>query len=93
MNARVLFLGCAAALLVASGAQAGDAVVAEDPLQANPVNVCDAYGTGYTQIPGTGTCVRMSGQVRYDKSIHDGPGSHRARGSNGFTMGIETITE
>ncbi|MDB5554222.1 MAG: porin, partial [Rhizobium sp.] len=62
-----LLLGSAAALAVVSGAQAADAVVAAEPEPMEYVRVCDAYGTGFFYIPGTETCLKISGQLRYEK--------------------------
>jgi hypothetical protein len=67
MNIKSLLLGSAAALAVVSGAQAADAVVAAEPEPMEYVKVCDAYGTGFFYIPGTETCLRVGGQLRYEK--------------------------
>ncbi len=66
MNIKSLLLGSAAALVAASGAQAADAIVAPEPEAVEYVRVCDAYGAGYFYIPGTETCLRVHGYVRYD---------------------------
>jgi hypothetical protein len=66
MNIKSLLLGSAAALAVVSGAQAADAVVAAEPEPMEYVKVCDAYGTGYFYIPGTETCLKIGGRVRFD---------------------------
>jgi hypothetical protein len=66
MNIKSLLLGSAAALAVVSGAQAADAIVAAEPEAVEYVKVCDAYGTGYFYIPGTETCLRVAGYVRFD---------------------------
>ena len=66
MNIKSLLLGSAAALVAVSGARAADAVVAADPEPAEYVRVCDAYGAGYFYIPGTETCIKLSGHVRYE---------------------------
>ncbi len=66
MNIKSLLLGSAAALAVVSGAQAADAIVAAEPEPMEYVRVCDAYGTGYFYIPGTETCLRIGGRVRFD---------------------------
>ena len=58
-------LSTAAALLTISAARAADVVVAE-PEPVEYVRVCDAYGEGYFYIPGTETCMRISGYVRAD---------------------------
>jgi hypothetical protein len=56
-------LGSAAALVAVTGAQAADLPVAE-PVEY--VRVCDSFGTGFFYIPGTETCLRISGFVRAD---------------------------
>jgi hypothetical protein len=66
MNIKSLLLGSAAALAVVSGAQAADAIVAAEPEPAEYVRVCDAFGTGYFYIPGTETCLKVGGYVRFD---------------------------
>jgi hypothetical protein len=66
MNIKALLLGSSAALVVVSGAYAADAVVAPEPESVDYVRVCDAYGAGYFYIPGTETCLRIHGYVRYD---------------------------
>jgi hypothetical protein len=33
---------------------------------ANYVKICDAYGAGFFGIPGTDTCIKVGGMVRYD---------------------------
>ncbi|CAN7420854.1 porin [Rhizobium sp. LjRoot254] len=67
MNIKSLLLGSAAALAVVSGAQAADAVVAAEPEPMEYVRVCDAYGTGFFYIPGTETCLKIRGELRYEK--------------------------
>ncbi|NKN37930.1 porin [Agrobacterium sp. a22-2] len=64
MNIKSLLLGSAAALAAVSGAQAADAIVAVEPEPMEYVRVCDAFGTGYFYIPGTETCLKLSGYVR-----------------------------
>ncbi|MCM2474048.1 porin [Rhizobium sp. CG5] len=64
MNIKSLLLGSAAALAAVSGAQAADAIVAVEPEPMEYVRVCDAFGTGYFYIPGTETCLKISGYVR-----------------------------
>lgn len=72
MNIKSLLLGSAAALVAVSGARAADVVVAE-PEPVEYVRVCDAYGAGYFYIPGTETCMRISGYVRADIKGGDNP--------------------
>ncbi len=70
MNIKSLLIGSAAALVAVSGARAADAVVAE-PEAVEYVRVCDAYGAGYFYIPGTETCLKIGGYVRYDIKAGD----------------------
>jgi len=65
MNIKSLLLGSAAALAAVSGAQAADAIIAAEPEPMEYVRVCDAFGTGYFYIPGTETCLKVGGYVRF----------------------------
>jgi hypothetical protein len=71
MNIKSLLLGSAAALLAVSGARAADAVVVAEPEPAEYVKICDVYGAGYFYIPGTETCLRIGGYIRYDAGFGD----------------------
>ncbi|MBZ9795822.1 porin [Mesorhizobium sp. ES1-4] len=71
MNIKSLLLGSAAALIAVSGARAADAVVVAEPEPAEYVKICDVYGAGYFYIPGTETCLRIGGYVRYDAGFGD----------------------
>ncbi len=93
MNIKSLLLGSAAALAAVSGAKAADAIVAAEPEPMEYVRVCDAFGTGYFYIPGTETCLKIGGYVRFQTNF--GPdldlrGSSRGRGTSDwdtFTRG------
>lgn len=61
-----LLLAGVAALAASSVAQAADLPAAE-PVEY--VRICDAYGVGFFFIPGTDTCLRISGLVRMDITI------------------------
>jgi len=65
MNIKSLLIGSAAALVAVSGARAADAVMAPEPEPVEYVRVCDAYGAGFFYIPGTETCLKLSGYVWY----------------------------
>ncbi len=65
MNIKSLLIGSAAALAAVTGAQAADAIVAAEPEPLEYVRVCDAFGTGFFYIPGTETCLKFSGYVRF----------------------------
>jgi hypothetical protein len=71
MNIKNLLLGSAAALVAVSGARAADAVVVAEPEPAEYVRICDVYGAGYFYIPGTETCLRIGGYIRYDIGVGD----------------------
>jgi hypothetical protein len=74
MNIKSLLLGSAAAVAVVSGAQAADAIVAAEPEPMEYVRVCDAFGTGYFYIPGTETCLKIGGYVRFQVDFNDAIG-------------------
>ena len=69
MNIKTLILSSAAALATVSGAHAADAIVAAEPEPMEYVRVCDAFGTGYFYIPGTETCLKIGGYVRFQTDI------------------------
>jgi hypothetical protein len=72
MNIKSLLLGSAAALVAVSGARAADAVeVVAEPEPMEYVRICDTYGTGFYYIPGTETCLRVGGYIRYDIGVGD----------------------
>ena len=81
MNMKTLFLGTAAGVLAATGAQAADLPVAPEPI--DYVRVCDAFGAGFYYIPGTDTCLSVRGRVRAEYRYFDTNGSTlRAAGTN-----------
>ena len=65
MNIKSLLIGSAAALVAATGARAADAIVMPEPEPVEYVRVCDMYGAGFFYIPGTETCLAISGYVWY----------------------------
>jgi hypothetical protein len=68
MNFKTLLLGSAAAMLMVGGAQAADLTVAEP---VDYVKVCDAFGTGFFYSPGTDTCIKVGGYVKFGTSFGD----------------------
>ena len=58
-----LLLGSAAGLAVVGAAQAADLPV-KKAVPIEYVRVCTAYGAGFFYIPGTDTCLRISGRAR-----------------------------
>ncbi|TWG99363.1 porin-like protein [Mesorhizobium sp. J18] len=53
------------ALVLGGPAFAADAIVIPEPEPMEYVRVCDVYGAGFFYIPGTETCLQISGYVRY----------------------------
>ena len=68
--AKSLFLGSVAGLAAVAGAQAADLPV-KKAAAVEYVRVCDAYGTGYFYIPGTETCLKINGYIRFQ--VNAGP--------------------
>jgi hypothetical protein len=69
MKIKSFVLGSAAAFAAITAAHATDAIVA-DPLQqgyTQHVTACDAYGIGFISVSGTNTCMRVSGQLRFEE--------------------------
>jgi len=58
-----LLLGGAAGLVAVAGAQAADLPVKAKPVEY--VKICSLYGEGFFYIPGTDTCLKIGGWVRY----------------------------
>jgi hypothetical protein len=59
-----LLLGSAAGIVAVGSAVAADLPVRK-AAPVDYVQVCSAFGTGYFYIPGTDTCLRVGGYVRY----------------------------
>jgi len=81
MKLKSLLFGSAAVLAAGTGAQAADLPTVE-PVEY--VRICDAFGTGFFYIPGTDTCLKLSGYVRaeshYVDGFDDNDATHRAFG-------------
>ncbi|TDI57915.1 MAG: porin, partial [Alphaproteobacteria bacterium] len=70
MKLKSLLYGTAAVLMGAGAS--GGALAADPPMAAEPVEyvrICDAFGSGFFYIPGTDTCLRISGRVRIDAYV------------------------
>ena len=72
MNIKSLLLGSAVASVAFTGAQAADAIFVPEPEPMEYVRVCDVYGAGFFYIPGTETCLRVGGYLRYDIRAGEG---------------------
>jgi len=68
-----LLLGSAAGLVAVAGAQAADLPVKAKPVEY--VKICSIYGAGFFYIPGTDTCIKIGGWVRFEADFNAG-GSH-----------------
>ncbi|TXR46998.1 porin [Phyllobacterium endophyticum] len=53
-----------------TGASAADTTLAK-PEPIDYVRACDAYGAGFFYIPGTDTCLKVGGYLRYDAAAGD----------------------
>ncbi|NDV86628.1 porin [Aurantimonas aggregata] len=71
MNIKSLLLGSAAALVAVTGARAADVIVPVAPEPTDYVRVCDVYGSGFFYIPGTETCMKIGGYVRFKYIVAD----------------------
>ncbi|MDZ7925742.1 MAG: porin, partial [Agrobacterium sp.] len=91
MNIKSLLIGSAAALAAVSGAHAADAIVAAEPEPLEYVRVCDAFGTGFFYIPGTETCLKFQGYVRFQVDFKNGNGVS-AGTNNGGTSDWDAFT-
>lgn len=69
MKLKSLLFGSAAVLAAGTGARAADLPTVE-PVEY--VRICDAFGTGFFYIPGTDTCLKLSGYVRVESHYVDG---------------------
>ncbi|MBR0795711.1 porin [Bradyrhizobium jicamae] len=85
-----LILGSAAALVAVGGAQAADLPVKAKAVEY--VKVCSLYGPGFYYIPGTDTCIKLSGYLRAEvvansNSDYSGPFTGAGGAQNRFTNG------
>jgi hypothetical protein len=92
MKLKSLLLGSAAALVAVSGARAADAVIAE-PEPVEYVRVCDAFGAGYFYIPGTETCLKIGGFVRYQIDVTDSSDTWTKTTQANLTFSAKSDTE
>src|ERR1700694_2881380 len=71
-STRKMLMGTAAATIavtagVDTGAQAADAALKKAP-PIQYVRICDRYGYGFFQIPGSSICLQLRGQVQSDNA-------------------------
>jgi hypothetical protein len=84
-----LLLGSAAGLIAVAGAQAADLPVKAKAVEY--VKICSLYGVGYYYIPGTDTCIKIGGYVRWEGYHNAGQGAYPdGTGSGAFTRANNT---
>jgi hypothetical protein len=84
-----LLLGSAAGLVAVAGAQAADLPVKAKPVEY--VKVCSIYGAGFFYIPGTDTCIKIGGWVRFEADFNAGTShTHYYAGAGGRNNRIDT---
>jgi hypothetical protein len=79
-------LASAAGFAAVAGAQAAD-LPAKKVVPIEYVRVCSAYGAGFFYIPGTDTCIRLSGRARLDVGYQPTDSRSNLNGSQGDTTG------
>ncbi|AWN49954.1 porin [Methylobacterium terrae] len=82
-----LLLGSAAGLTVVAGAQAADLPI-KKAVPVEYVRICSAYGAGFFFVPGTDTCLRVSGRARFEAGYSQ---SYQRGGNNGDLMGYRGL--
>ena len=86
-----ILLGSGAAVVSVAAAQAADLPVRK-AAPVEYVRVCDAYGAGFFFIPGTDTCIRITGRLRADYAvvgtgdIYSRPGTHNTRTTTVYSL-------
>jgi hypothetical protein len=81
-------LGGAASLAAVAGAQAADLPVNAKPVEY--VKVCSLYGEGFFYIPGTDTCLKIGGWVRYDQFFNAANANPFINGGGGRNDSFDT---
>src|ERR1700761_3070119 len=86
-----LLVGSAASIVGVTGAYAADLPVKAKAVEY--VRICSLYGAGFYYIPGTDTCIKLSGYLRVDAAVNvtsDDTGNTSATGGaqNRFTNAL-----
>ena len=80
-----LLLGTAAGFVAVAGANAAD-LPSRKAAPVEYVRVCSEYGKGFFYIPGSDTCIQISGRVRADTMYIQ----TNNRNNDSFTFGVNT---
>lgn len=83
-------LGSAAGVFAVAGAQAADLPI-KKAVPVEYVRVCSAYGAGYFYIPGTDTCLRISGRARFEVGYNEGYSRNQGTGDTTGYRGLARI--
>src|SRR5947209_6285415 len=71
-STRKMLLGTAAATIAVTGGVSTGAMAADAMLKKAPpiqyVRICDRYGYGFFQIPGSSICLQLRGQLQSDNA-------------------------
>ena len=87
MNSRSILLAGAMTVAPWSAALSADAVFAPEPEPAEYVRVCDTFGEGFFYIPGTETCLQISGEIYYQIGATSDDGVTDTPNYFGYTRG------
>jgi hypothetical protein len=85
---KVYVLIAASTVLAAGAAQAAD-LPSRKAAPVAYVKICDVYGRGFYYIPGTNTCLKVGGRVRFELAWFQSQNAylHRSAGGNAFVAG------
>lgn len=88
---KVSLLGSVAVTSAITGAQAADLPIKKAaPIEY--VRVCSAYGAGFFYIPGTDTCLRVSGRARFEVGYNEGYSRNQGAGDTTGYRGLARIS-
>ena len=83
-------LGSVAGVFAVAGAQAADLPV-KKAVPVEYVRVCSAYGAGFFYIPGTDTCLRVSGRARFEVGYNEALSRNQGAGDTTGYRGLARI--
>ncbi len=87
---KTIFAVTAASMMVTAVAQAADLPVKAKAVEY--VKICSAYGAGYYYIPGTDTCIKIGGYVRFESYYNAPQGAYPVNNATGaFTRHSNTF--
>lgn len=87
---RALALAALLAALAAGGASAKER---PRPVDHDSMSECPEYGRGFVKVPGTSTCIRISGRVRMDQTIASRRTYHGFAPAGSIAADVRTQTD